>query len=387
MVHDYTEDQKMLKQSITKFCEKEFNKEFVRWMDENCNWIPEDIWKKLADMGIFGLTVSEKNGGSGLSVTEFAIVMEEIGKASAGAAIAVFTQVGFGAKFFEGMGNEEQQKFHLPKIISGEKTYCMALTEPRGGTDILNALRSTAIKKGDKFILNGQKVFISGGHIADYMIVVCITDPQAKKRTEAISVFVVDAKSPGITTRLIPKVSMHACGTAEIFFEDVVIPAENLVGELHNGWGKLTEVLNSERISVAAISLGIAKAAYELAYEYSLQREAFGRQIGGFQILQHYMVDMMIGIENTENIIRKCCWLHDHGLPYNIEAAMAKIISGKASEFAAIQAMEILGGYGVCMEYDAQRYFRDYKQAMFSPISEEMAYNMIARWSGLPKSF
>lgn len=382
----FTKEQLMLRDTVKRFCGKELNKEYVRWLDENVDFPPEDLWQKISDLGIMGLNIPEAYGGAGLGMIDSLIAMEEIATASSAVAIAVGTTSGFGTRPVLDMGNEEQKQFYLPQIAAGKCKFCMALTEPSGGTDILGAIRSTAVKKGDKFILNGQKVFITGAHVADYIMAIAITDPNVK-RTKGLSVFVIDAKSPGVTIKPIKKLGIHACGTNEIFFDDVEIPEANLLGQLNNGWLQLLMVLNPERIGTSILSLGIAKAALKDALEYSLQREAFGVPIAKFQILQHYMADMAIAIENARNLIYKCGYLYENGMPYHLEASMAKITAGYASEIAAIKGMEILGGYGYTMEYDMQRYFRDYKQMIFSPISDEMAKNMIGQWLGLPRSY
>jgi alkylation response protein AidB-like acyl-CoA dehydrogenase len=229
-------------------------------------------------------------------------------------------------------------------------------------------------------------MFISGAHVADFITTLVITDKEADRK-RGLSIFIVDAKSPGLTVNLIKKLSIKSCGTAEISFEDVRVPAENLLGTLNNGWYELLGTLNPERINTSMLSLGIAKAAFNYALDYVKQREAFGGVIGRFQILQHYLADVAIEIENARNLIYKCAWLHDAGKRYDVEATMAKIVACRASELAARHGMEILGGYGVTMEYDMQRYFRDYKQMMFSPISDEMARNYIAQSYGLPRSY
>lgn len=387
MDYSLTDDQKLLKQTFKKFATNELTREYVAWIDDNVNFVPDEIWNKLSDMGFFGIEIPEEYGGSGMTYTDYIIALEEIATGSVAVAIGSCTSATFGSRFVQGMGTEEQKKFHLPKIADGSAKYCMALTEPGGGTDILRAMRTTAVKKGDKYVINGQKVFITGAHVADYICVVCITDPNQPKKTRAISCFMVDAKSPGITINLIKKLSIHGCGTTEIFFDNVEVPEENLMGELNEGWKKLIDVLNPERITCAMLSLGVAKAAYAYAHEYSLQRQAFGKPLGQFQILQHYFADMMVEIENATNIIYKCCWLLETGQPYHKEAAMAKLVAGKASEIAAIKGSQIMGGYGVCMEYEMQRHYRDHRQMMFSPITDEMAKNNLAQWSGLPRSF
>lgn len=380
-----TEEQLMLRENVKRFCQKELTKEYVRWMDENVNYPPDDLWRKIADLGLMGLNIPEEYGGSGLGIVSQVVAWEELATASPAVALAIGSAT-VAAKPIMEMGTKAQQEFFLPKIANGDLKTCLCLTEPGGGTDLLGAMRTTAVKKSDKYILNGQKVFITGAHVADYIMAIAITDPTVK-RHQGISLFLVDAKSPGITTKLIKKMGCHAIGTNEVFFDNVEVPEENLLGQLNNGWLQMVTVLNPERIGTSVLSLGIAKAALKDAIEYSLQRQAFGVPIGKFQILQHYMADMAIEIENARNVIYKSAFLCEKGMPYHMEASIAKIVAGRASEIAATKGMEILGGYGYCNEYDMQRYFRDYKQMIFSPISEEMAKNMIAQWMGLPKSY
>jgi butyryl-CoA dehydrogenase len=260
------------------------------------------------------------------------------------------------------------------------------MTEPSGGTDILGAIRTTAVRKGDHYVVNGAKMWISGAHVADFLTTLVITD-KAAERKKGLSVLGVDAKSPGVTIRPIQKLGVHGCGVNEIHFEEVKVPVENLLGEENRGWYGLLKVLNPERIGTAMQSLGIAKAAFNYALQYAQERQAFGKPIGQFQILQHYLAEVAIEIENARNLIYKCAWLYDSGQRYDVEACMAKIVAARASELAARHGMEIMGGYGFAMEYPMQRHFRDYRQMMFSPISDEMAKNYIAESYGLPRSF
>ena len=381
-----SDDQILLQNNIRKFCKNELTKEYVRKIDETMDYAPQEILDKLTDIGVTALTIPEKYGGVGGSFMDFIIVTDELSTASTAIAMSAIEPLTFGARFIDGMGTEEQKEKYLPDIAAGKTKYCMALTETGGGTDVLGAMKTTAVKKGDRYIINGQKVFCTGAHVADYIMVIAITDPTVK-RTRGLSVFMVDAKTPGIKIIPIKKLGVHACGTNEVFFDEVEVPEENLMGELNKGWRKLLNVLNPERITTAVFSLGIAKAAFQDAIEYSMQRQAFGRPIAQFQILQHYIADMAVAIENAQNIIYKCCWLVDNGLPYHREAVIAKLVAGQASEIAAIKGMEILGGYGYTMEYDMQRYFRDYKQMVFAPITDEMAKNALAEWMGMPRSF
>ncbi len=381
-----TENQEMIRETFRKFAEKELTREYVRWLDENCDFPPDDLRHKLADLGYFGIGVPEEYGGIGGGTVEMAIATEEL--ATAGVAVAIGMGIVFigGTRPLTEFGSEEQKTRYLPEIVSGEKKWSFALTEPAGGTDILGAIAATARREGDEYVLNGSKIFISGAHVADYILTVVITDKDTERKN-GLSVFIVDAKSKGVTVSLIPKLGIHACGTCEVHYEDVRVPAENLVGVENKGWYQLLGTLNPERIATSTLSLGIANAAFRDALEYSKERKAFGKPIGQFQILQNYLADIAIEIENARNLIYKCAWLCDSGRRYDVEATMAKIVACRASEKAALWGMEILGGYGYTMEYDMQRHFRDYKQMMFSPISDEMSKNYIAQSFGLPRSY
>jgi acyl-CoA dehydrogenase len=392
----------VVQSSVERFCRENLGREYVRWMDENCDFPPDDLWKKLADYGIFDRSLAS-------SPYEFLIIQEEIATASVAVMLAIGASIGFGQGFIAMLGTDEQRQEFLPKLATGDVKMCMALTEPGGGTDILGSLRSTAVEDGDDYVINGQKVFITAAHVADYILTIAITDPQAEDRTRAWSSFLVDARSPGITIRKIPKLGIHACACTEIFYDNVRVPKESLLGPKNaaysflvgGGGGKAKQksaevaktnpammaFLNLERVSTSILSLGIAKAAYRDALDYALERKAFGKPIGQFQIIQNYLVEMAIQIENARNLIYGTVSLALAGKPAVMQAQMAKIVAARASEYCAVKGMEILGGYGYTMDYDMQRHFRDYKQMVFAPITDEMAINVLARMIGLPKSY
>jgi len=382
----FTEAQDALRSEVHHFCEKELTREYVRWMDEHCDFVPPELWDKMANLGFLGITIPEEYGGLGLGMTEMIILLEEIATASVAVALGVGATVGFGATTVRNLGSAAQKQALLPELACGKLKFALALTEPAGGTDILGAIATTAKDAGDHWMLNGRKMFITGAHVADYLITVAITDPDAK-RSHGLSVLLVPHPSAGLETRLIAKLGCHASGANEVYYDDVRVPKDALLGTLHNGWYELLATLNPERIGTATLSLGIANAAFRDAMRYAQERHAFGGPISRFQILQHYLADIAIEIENARNLIYKCAWLVDAGQPMHLEASMAKIVAGRASEKAATLGMEILGGYGYTMEYDMQRYFRDYKQMVFSPISDEMAKNMIMQFMGLPRSW
>ena len=387
MDFQFTQEQNIIRQTYRKFCEKELTKEYVRWLDENCDHVPDDMMLKLAELGTFGVTIPEEYGGQGLGMVDMCIIIEELATASVAVSFWPVLALGFGARPIMEIGNEEQKQKHLPRIAAGNEKWALAVTEPDGGTDILGAIKTSASGDGGAYIVNGTKMWISGAHRADYLMTLVITD-KAVERKKGLSILIIDAKSPGITVRSIPKLGVHGCGVNEVHFEDVHVPSENLLGQENRGWYHLLGTLNPERIATSVFSLGLANAAFSYALQYAKERKAFGKTIGSFQILQHYLADIAIEIENARNLIYKCAWLCDTGQRYDVEVAMAKIVACRASELAARHGMEILGGYGYAMEYDMQRHFRDYKQMMFSPISDEMAKNYIAEAGfRLPRSF
>ena len=383
---EFTKEQKLLQETYREFCKRNLTREYVRWLDENTTFLPQDMYDKLAELGTMGICIPPEYGGMGLGEVEHCIVFEEISKAGVAVGFCAGLAEGFGGRPIMALGTDAQKERHLPRIAEGKEKWSLAMTEPAGGTDILGAISTTAARDGDHYIVNGSKMWISGAHAADFLLTLVITNKEVERK-KGLSILIIDARSPGVTIRPIKKMGVHGCGVNEIYFDNVCVPLENLLGEENKGWYGLLSVLNPERIGTSIFSLAIARSAFEYAVEYARERKAFGKVIGSFQILQHYLADVAIEIENAQNLIYKCARLCDAGQRYDVEACMAKIVACRASELAARYGMEIMGGYGFAMEYDMQRHFRDYKQMMFSPISDEMAKNYIAESFGLPRSF
>jgi acyl-CoA dehydrogenase len=400
----------LLRASIKEFCDKELSPEYVRWMDENCDFPPDELWKKLADWGVF-------ERGLGGTPYDYLVIQEEIATASVAVMLAIGASISFGQGFIFMLGSPEQQQQFLQPLFKGEAKMCMALTEPGGGTDILGALSTAAVLDGDEWVINGQKIFITAAHVADYIITIAVTDKNPANPRESWSIFIVPSDTPGLTIRTIPKLGCHACACSEIFYDDVRVPKQSLLGPLNKAYRFLVQgvvekkssgggessgkkssggsqgpnlamaLLNQERVSTAILSLGIANAAFRDSLEYAKERQAFGKPIGQFQIIQSYLAEMAIQIENARNLIYGTVAMGLLGKPAHIQAQMAKVVAARASEYCAIKGMEIFGGYGFTMEYDIQRHFRDYKQMVFAPITDEMAMNQIAHMLGLPKSY
>jgi acyl-CoA dehydrogenase len=262
----------------------------------------------------------------------------------------------------------------------------MALTEPAGGTDILGAVSTFAEDKGDVWVINGQKIFITGAHVADSLITVCKTEKEAK-RSQSWTTIMVPRQTPGITIRKIGKISCHHCESVEIFYDNVEVPKQNMLGSRGNAFYEIMTVLNPERIGVAMMGVGIIAAIYERCLKYVQERNAFGGPISRFQILQNYLADMYINHENARNLTYKAAWLQENGKPYHLEATMAKLVAAEGARHAAIYGPEIFGGYGICNEYSVSMFARDAYQIQFSPISNEMSRNMLMQFQGLPKSW
>jgi alkylation response protein AidB-like acyl-CoA dehydrogenase len=386
MNFELTEEQHIIQDTFKAFCEKELSWEYVKWMDENVDFPPDALWQKFVNMGLFSAAIPEEYGGQNLGIVDTMLAFEQICKRSMSVALAIGVTSGFGVRFIAELGTKEQKEKYLPLIAEGKYKTCMALTEPAGGTDILGALSTTAEEKSDRFVINGQKVFITGAHVADGLMTVCKTEKDTKKSKSWTS-FIVPGDAKGITISKIGKISCHHCESVEIFFDNVEVPKENMLGTRGNAFYEIMTVLNPERIGVAMMGVGIIAAIYEACMQYVQEREAFGGPISRFQILQNYMADMYINLENSRNLTYKSAWLCDEGKPYHLEATMAKLVAAEGARHAGTFGSEIFGGYGICNEYPVSMFLRDAYQIQFSPISNEMSRNMLMQFQGLPKSW
>lgn len=386
MEFEFSDDQRMLQESIRRFCDKELTKEVLRKSDEE-EELPPGSWSKMAELGWLGIALPEAFGGTGGSIIEQMIIMEELSKYSPALAICFLTTNSFGARTILHNGSDEQKRFFLPKIGQGEIKFCLGLTEPGGGTDILGSLKTKAEVHEKHFVVNGQKAFISDSLIADYMVLVARTDKKPVKKAKGLSLIIVDLKSKGIELRKLSKLGIRPSTVSEIFLTDVRVPVENLLGQQNEGWYHLLHTLNNERILVAAYAIGIAQSAFDDALKYAKEREAFSRPIGQFQAIQHYLSDMFTQLELSRLITYKAAWLQSLGRPCGVESTMAKLVASETALQTATNGMRILAGFGYMMESDMQRYYRDALQAVVTPITNEMSKNFIGQNLGLGRSY
>lgn len=386
MDFELSEEQKMFKQSISDFLEREVPRGYTRECEEKDEY-PYAIWEKLAKAGYCGILVPEEYGGSGGNVTDVCLFFEELSRKCLPASGLYLMGIIFPATVLNAIGNEEQKREYLPKIASGEVRFCLSITEPSGGTDILT-LSTYADEDADGFIINGEKVFTSIADDAHNIFLLARTKKltEVSKRSEGISLFIVPRDSTGITMRKLEMIGYRYAHTYQVFYNDVRIPKKNLLGEKDQGWYYATNILNIERICIPIMELGQQQAAFDYVLDYAKQRCAFGKPIAQFQVIQHYLANMHIAIETNRLWAYKLAWMADQGKMYAIEAMMAKVISANASSYIGRKGMAIMAGHGAAKDNEMEQYYRNFS---LSPgLTLEMCRNYIGQYDlGLPRSY
>lgn len=385
---DFTlpEKHRALQQTVRDFMEREAPKSLVRELDDG-EQFPHDHWAGIARLGLLGAPFAEEYGGAGGDIVDEILITEELSRGFTALSFAYLVTVSFGGITVDWFGNDEQRRRYLPPLCDGSSRYALALTEPGGGTDILSSLKTTAVRDGDEYVLNGQKVYCTGAHVADGIIVVARTNPNAQRKSEGFTLFWVETPTEGMEVRPMKKLGLKAVASCEIFMSDVRVPAANIVGELDRGWYHIIQTLNNERIEIAALCLGVAQAALDDAVAYAKERKAFGKPIGQLQAIQHMLADSFVDVELARTAVYKAAWLQSQGLPVATESSLAKLVASEAAMRVSDRGMEVLAGVGYMMESDMQRYWRDARLFTFAPISNEMCRNFLGEHLGLPKSY
>lgn len=382
---DFTDEQRMLRESIHKFVERECPKSLaIEW--EAAEEFPWVLFRKLAAAGLYAVGIAEEYGGQGGDIVDQVIICEELARSLAGLSALWHINAWSGAKAITNHGTEAQKQNYLPRLAAGELLFAFAMTEPGGGTDVLRAMRTWARPSGDGFILNGAKIWSTGAHAADFLLVLARTE-EGEKPSAGLTVLIVDAKSPGITATPIPKLGLRSLGSCEVSFQDVLVPRESILGETGSGWSQIIGSLNSERILTAAMCNGILAGVLEDSIAYANQREAFGRTIGSFQAIQHKIADMVMNLETARLHTYRAAWLQRAGRPCAVEATTAKCLSSEYATQGADEGIQILGGNGYSDEFGMHRYWRDARLFKIGPITNEMARNFVAESAGLPRSY
>nr|ART38519.1 G24 [uncultured bacterium] len=382
-----TEEQQAFKDIVRRWVDAEAPKDWMRELEADEENYPLALWDKLAEQGFFGIGIPEEYDGLGGDVMMQMIFAREFAR-TAGGLLWVWGLTSFGgAKSIASVGTAEQKERWLRPMAQGKLRVSLSMTEPDGGTDVLGAMKTHAEKVDGGWNLNGAKMWTTAAKVADRLLVLARTDKNVEKKHQGLTMFFVDAKTPGITSSLLPKLGMRAMGSCEVHYEDVFVPDEDVLGEPGKAWYAMLPTLNNERIMVGAQCLGAIDGVLEDAVAYMLQRKAFGGIIGRFQILQHYVADIATWQKTTELLLNNVAWMQSQGMPCGVEANMLKMVATENAVKAADLGIQILGGMGYSAETDMQRYWRDHRILRMTPISNEMVRNSIAESLGLPRSF
>ncbi|MBA4416758.1 MAG: acyl-CoA dehydrogenase [Syntrophus sp. (in: bacteria)] len=338
---------------------------------------PLEIFKELGRLGYYGIRYPAEIGGMGADCITFTILAEELARVSMGLAATVTMQCLMGTNFLYCFGNKEQKERCLIPAIKGEKIATIAFTEPDCGSD-LGGIKTRAQKDGDYYILTGRKLWITNGDVADFITVAATTDPE--KRLQGLGFFLVEKGTPGFSVgQKIEKISARGSAAVELIFDNCRIPSDNLMGEEGKGAQYLNDILIEIRTMIAGLGLGLAKAAFTAGVKYTREREAFGRTIGGFQLIQEKIAEMETRIRAAEFLTYYAAWLKDTGVFTGKEAAMAKLYSTETACFVADEVTRIHGAYGLAEEYPAQRFFRDGRFLLFGGGTSEILKTLIAK--------
>ena len=376
-----TEEQTMLKDTIRRFMETEIPREVAVEIDEKDEF-PHELLQKLCDLGFMGINVPEEYGGQGGNIIDEMIFFEEISKRLPVLAWAAGNIILYGSAIIGVNGSEEQRRKYLPRLAKGELIFAYALTEPNAGSDAAS-IQTKAVLKDGHYVLNGTKMFITGAGVADITVTNART---AESRFGGITDFLVDTKSEGYAARPIKDLGYRGSNTCEVNYDDVKVPVENILGgpeKLNNGWSQMMRLLNSERLLLSACALGIGQGAFEYALSYSKEREQFGKPIGRFQAIQHMLVEMATELEAARQLAYYAAWRDIQGMEAVKETSMSKYYCTEVAKKVCLQGVQILGGYGYAMEYDAQRYLRDVIVLPIGGGTTQIQKNIIGAQLGL----
>jgi alkylation response protein AidB-like acyl-CoA dehydrogenase len=369
------DEQLQLRKSVREFAEREIAPHVMEW-DEAAKF-PMETVKELGKMGLLGVIFPTEYGGAGMGYIEYVIAIEELSRIDGSVGIIVAAHTSLGSNHIYLAGNEEQKRKYIPKLATGEFIGAWGLTEPNSGSDAGGA-RCSAVRKGDKWVLNGTKTFITNGSYADVYVIVAVTDKTA--HTHGLSAFIVEKGTKGFRPgKKENKLGLRASDTAELIFEDCEIPAGNLLGKEGDGFIDAMRILDGGRISIAALGLGMAQGAYEAALKYSKQRKQFGQAISEFQAIQWKLADMATEIDAARLLTMRSAWLKDNNMKTTLESSMAKLYTSEVAVRAANEGVQIHGGYGFIKDYPAEKFYRDVKLCTIGEGTSEIQRLVISR--------
>jgi alkylation response protein AidB-like acyl-CoA dehydrogenase len=370
-----TEEQQQLRKEIRDFAQREVAPNVMRW--DEASEFPADVVHQMGQMGLMGIIFPVEYGGAGLGYVDYMTAIEELSAVDGSIGIIVAAHNSLCSNHIFLAGNGEQRRRYIPKLASGEWLGAWGLTEPSSGSDAAGA-KTTAVKKGDKWVLNGNKTFITNGHYADVAVVIAVTDKT--QGTHGLSAFVVEKGTPGFRPgKKENKLGLRASDTSELIFEDCEIPAENLLGNLGEGFVDSMRVLDGGRISIAALSLGIARGALEASLRYVKERKQFGKAIAEFQGVQWKLADMATELDAARLLTLRAAVLKDAGQRVTRESSMAKLYASEVAVRICDEAVQLHGGYGFIKDYPAEKFYRDVKLCTIGEGTSEIQRMVIAR--------
>lgn len=375
MTTELPESHRALQASLRAFCEEQVKPHARSW--DRAERLPMDVVRALGELGVLGMQIPEEYGGAGLDTLAVAVAVEEIARYDGSLALTVASHNGLGTGHLRLFGNAEQKRRYLPRLATGEYLGAWALTEPGSGSDAAG-MKTTAVRTGDGWVLNGSKMFITQGSLAQVFIVLALSSPE--KRQKGISAFLVEKGTPGFTQRPIHgKLGMRSSDTAELIFENVVIPGNQLVGEAGLGFVNTLQILDKGRITIGALAVGLHRGALEESVRYARDRQAFGQAIASFEGIRWMLADMQTELEAARLLVHRAAVLADSGRPYTREASVAKLFASEAATRACNRAVQIHGGYGYTREFPVERYLRDAKLCEIGEGTSEIQRTIISR--------
>jgi short-chain 2-methylacyl-CoA dehydrogenase len=380
MNFELTEEQNMIRETVREFAEREI-KPVAKELDEKSEF-SHDLTRKMGELGIFGMYLPEKYGGQGLDYLSYVIAVEEIARidSSQAATLAAHNSLGIGPLYY--YGTEEQKMKYLPPLCTGAALWGFGLTEPDAGSDSRGTKTKAHLENGN-WVINGSKIFITNGSVDISVGSTVQTVTGEKDGRKEYTCIIVEKDTPGFTRRSMHgKMLWRASDTAELFFDDCRVPEGNLLGKVGEGSHIMLSTLDSGRLSIAAMGLGLAQGAFELALQYAKDRKQFGQPIIKFQVTAFKLADMATKIELARNLLYKACWLKDTGKPFAKEAAMSKLYCSEIAREVADEAVQIHGGYGLMKDYDVERHYRDQRLLQIGEGTSEIQRLVISRLIG-----
>ncbi len=371
-----TEEQRAIRDLAREFAQKEIAPYAIQW--DRTGEFPGEVYCKLAGQGLMGPPFPERYGGAGADAIALVLAIEEIGRADGSVGLTYAAHIGLGSTPIYLFGNEEQKQKWLTPLAKGEGLGALALTEPKGGSDLAGSVQTTARREGNEWVINGSKLYVTSGKVARSIITLCRTDPAQGHR--GLSLIIVPHDAPGLKIgKLEDKMGLHTSLTTQVFYEDCRVPCENILGEPGQGFRQTMQVLDGGRVGIGALSLGIGEAALDAAVKYAKERKAFGQPIGDFEAIQNMIADSATELEAARLLIYRAAQLKDQGKRFTFEASQAKLFATEAADRACWRAIQIHGGAGYLRDMEVERFYRDNRLMLIGEGTSEVQRMIIAR--------